>query len=237
MQKGEAYLSSDVPRLSPTCTATATPSVKPRLSMLDSSVVIEFVWQIVHAASTDYADVCTYGSSKNFTRMLPRRPSVRCILVAMQEQYLFQFCQKLVVFSADRHSVLFARRRGEADFDEYWSLIGGKLERTDGGILEGIRREKDEEVGVDFRVRVAPMFSCYNVHYLKKSGVHMILPHYVAVHEGGDVALNQEEYSDYKWVALSELDDFGPKVDNTSSVVENAQRLLPMLGENDFVTL
>jgi ADP-ribose pyrophosphatase YjhB (NUDIX family) len=155
----------------------------------------------------------------------------------MQEQYLFQFCQKLVVFSADRQSVLFARRKGEADFDEYWSLIGGKMETTDGGIVEGIRREKDEEVGADFRMRVAPMFSCYNVHFQKKNGTHMILPHYVAVHEGGDVVLNESEYSEYKWVALSELTGFGPKVDNTASVVKNALRLLPTLSEDDFVAV
>lgn len=155
----------------------------------------------------------------------------------MNEQYLFQFCQKLVVFSGDKQSVLFARRKGEADFDEYWSLIGGKLETTDGGIVEGIRREKDEEVGAGFQMRVAPMFSCYNVHYQKKNGTHMILPHYVAVHTGGEVALNQDEYSDYKWVPLSELADFGPKVDNTAAVVQNAQRLLPLLVEDDFVTV
>lgn len=153
----------------------------------------------------------------------------------MQTEYLFQFCQKLVVFSTDKQSVLFARRKGEADFDEYWSLIGGKMEITDGGIVEGIRREKDEEVGADFRMRVAPMFSCYNVHFQKKNGTHMILPHYVAVHEGGEVALNQDEYSDYKWVTLEELDDFGPKVDNTGDVVKNALRLLPVLVEDDFV--
>lgn len=155
----------------------------------------------------------------------------------MQNQYLFQFCQKLVVFSADKQSVLFARRKGEADFDEYWSLIGGKMETTDGGIVEGIRREKDEEVGADFRIRVAPMVSCYNVHYQKKNGTHMILPHYIAIHDAGDVVLNGEEYSEYTWVPLSELDDFGPKVDNTTSVVKNAQRLLPVLGEDDFVTV
>jgi ADP-ribose pyrophosphatase YjhB (NUDIX family) len=155
----------------------------------------------------------------------------------MQEQYLFQFCQKVVVFSADKQSVLFARRKGEADFDEYWSFIGGKMETTDGDIVEAIRREKDEEVGADFRMRVAPMFSCYNVHYQKKSGVHMILPHYVAVHEGGNVVLNSDEYSDYKWVTFDELADLGPKVDNTPDVVKNAQRLLAVLGEDDFVTV
>lgn len=153
----------------------------------------------------------------------------------MNTEYLFQFCQKLVVFSADRQSVLFAQRQGEADFDGFWSLIGGKMETADSDITEGIRREKDEEVGADFRIRVASMFSCYNVLYQKKSGQHMILPHYVAVHTGGDVSLNPDEYTAYKWVSLGELADFGPKVDNTMNVVANARRLLAILGDDDFI--
>ncbi len=153
----------------------------------------------------------------------------------MDLKYLFQYCQKLVVFSQDKQSVLFARRMGEADFDSYWSLIGGKLEVTDGGIVQGITREKNEEVGIDFHVKVAPNFSCYNVYYQKKNGAHMILPHYVAVHNGGNVSLSPDEYSDYIWVKVSELDDFGPKVDNTADVIMNALRLLPLLTEKDFI--
>jgi ADP-ribose pyrophosphatase YjhB (NUDIX family) len=156
---------------------------------------------------------------------------------AMNTQYLFQYCQKLVVFSEDHQSVLFARRKGEADFDEYWSLIGGKLEVTDGDIVPGIKREKDEEVGADFHIEVAPNFSCYNVHYQKKDGTHMILPHYVAVHTGGEVELNDDEYSAYKWVKLDELDGFGPKVDNTGDVVKNALRLIEILKDTDFVAV
>lgn len=153
----------------------------------------------------------------------------------MNTQYLFQYCQKLVVFSDDKESVLFARRKGEADFDEYWSLIGGKMETSDKDIVDGIKREKDEEVGSEFRIHVAPMFSCFNVLYQKKDGNSMVLPHYVAVHLGGEVHLNDSEYSEYKWVSIRELDTFGPKIDNTSSVIKNAQRLLTILTQDDFV--
>ncbi len=153
----------------------------------------------------------------------------------MNTQYLFQYCQKLVVFSADKQAVLFARRKGEADFDNYWSLIGGKLETTDGDIVPGIKREKDEEVGDTFRLRVAPLVSCYNVHYQKKDGTHMILPHYIALHIGGEVQLNDQEYSDYKWVPVSEINTLNPKVENTSDVISSALRILPVLTDEDFV--
>jgi ADP-ribose pyrophosphatase YjhB (NUDIX family) len=155
----------------------------------------------------------------------------------MNTQYLFMYCQKLIVFSADRKSVLFARRKDEADFDQYWSLIGGKLEVTDGGILPGIKREKDEEVGERFHIKVAPQFSCYNVHYQKKDGTHMILPHYIAMHIAGEVRLNEREYSEYKWVSLDEVEAFGPKVNNTSEVIKNALKVLPVLTEDDFVEM
>ncbi len=155
----------------------------------------------------------------------------------MISQYLFQYCQKIVVFSADHQAVLFARRKGEADFDNYWSLIGGKLETTDEDLVAGLKREKDEEVGADFHLKVAPKLSCYNVLYRKKDGNSMVLPHYIAVHTGGDVALNQDEYADYTWVPVDQLDSFGPKVDNTSKVVQSALRILPLLAETDFQTI
>lgn len=153
----------------------------------------------------------------------------------MSTQYLFQFCQKLVVFSVDKQSVLFARRKGEADYDEYWAFIGGKLETTDGSILAGIKREKDEEVGENFRMRVVPTWSCHNVHYIKNDGSNMILPHYVAVHAGGEVRLSDEEYSDYRWVALDDIEQLEPKVENVGMVVQKALQLLPLLNEQDFV--
>ena len=55
---------------------------------------------------------------------------------------LFQYCQKIVLFSQDGSAVLLARRRGEADYDGVFSFIGGKLESTDGGLVNGLRREK-----------------------------------------------------------------------------------------------
>ena len=60
---------------------------------------------------------------------------------------LFQYCQKIVIFSKDGTSVLLAKRRGEADYDGVFSFIGGKLESTDGGLVQGLQREKDEEIG------------------------------------------------------------------------------------------
>jgi len=128
------------------------------------------------------------------------------------QQFLFQYCQKLIVLSADRRSVLLAKRKGEADYDGTYSFIGGKMETTDESILAGMKREKDEEIGEGVTIRVLPT-ETYNLLFRKKDGNSMILPHIASVYVSGDIQLN-DEYSDYAWVPLAELDSFEPKIAN-----------------------
>ena len=139
----------------------------------------------------------------------------------MTDQYSFQYCQKLVVFSEDRSSVLLCKRKGEADYDGTYSFIGGKMEISDGSIIEGLKREKDEEIGERCRVDLYSTFSI-NLFYTKADGNKMILPHYYAVFLGGEIVLS-DEYSEYKWVPVNKLDDFEPKVPNIPDVVEQLQ--------------
>ena|SRR5215217_4656730 len=136
---------------------------------------------------------------------------------------LFQYCPKLVVFNQDRSSVLLCKRQGEAEFDEIFSLIGGKMEHGDDSILEALRREKTEEVGEDFKVAVLVDYSL-NVFYVKKSGIRMVLPHHYARHLSGEPVLN-EEYSEYRWVDLNELDAFEPKVQNIGEIVHQMKNV------------
>ena len=126
------------------------------------------------------------------------------------EKYNFQYCQKIVVYSKDESSVLLCKRKGEADFDGTFSFIGGKLETTDKDIVDGLKREKDEELGENFKIRIFPAFST-NVFFVKKDGSSMILPHYYAIHESGTIQLN-EEYSEFKWVPLKDVATFEPKI-------------------------
>jgi 8-oxo-dGTP pyrophosphatase MutT (NUDIX family) len=130
----------------------------------------------------------------------------------MSANAFFQYCQKLVILSSDKKSVLLARRKGEADYDGTYSFIGGKMETTDESMLAGMKREKDEEVSASAVVRVLPDES-YNVLFRKKDGSRMILPHIAGVYVSGDIQLNGE-YSDYTWVPLTELAAFEPKIAN-----------------------
>lgn len=128
----------------------------------------------------------------------------------------FQYCQKLVILSADRRQVLLAKRKGETDYNDTFSFIGGKMETTDESLVAGMRREKNEEVGPDVKVQVLAEES-YNLLFRKNDGNSMILPHIAGVYVSGEIRIN-EEYSEYRWVPLNELPSFEPKIENIPEV-------------------
>lgn len=153
----------------------------------------------------------------------------------MKDTTLFQYCQKIVVLRNDDTEVLLARRQGEADYDQTYAFIGGKMETTDNSILAGLRREKTEEVGKGVQLSICPYIS-YNVLYIKQSGQHMILPHYYAEYQGGEIVLS-DEYDDFQWVSLGDLESFTPRVENIPEMVEWAKRLKSITKPQDFVTI
>lgn len=155
----------------------------------------------------------------------------------MQDPTLFfHYCPKIIVFSRDKKSVLLARRAGEADYDGVYSFIGGKTETTDGGLLEGLKREKDEEIGPDVRLKICYMMSCYQVWYTKKNGNSMVLPHHIAIYQGGDVRLNPDEYDDYRWVPVDDIEEH-VQIPANAPAVRAAVRLLSILQDSDFVEI
>ncbi len=148
----------------------------------------------------------------------------------------FHYCPKLIVFSKDKQSILMARRAGEADFDGVYTFIGGKTETTDGSLAEGLRREKNEEIGPDAKLKVCYKMSCYQVWYTKKNGNSMVLPHHIAVYQGGDIKLNPDEYDDYKWIPVADIEEYAQIPENVPAV-QQAARFLPMLNDEDFVEI
>lgn len=153
----------------------------------------------------------------------------------MEDKYAFQNCQKIVVFKDNNSKVLLAKRVGEKDFDDTYTFIGGKMETSDDGILEGLKREKNEEMGENFKIKIYPVFNTMNF-YIKKDGSHMVLPHYYARYESGEIKLN-EEYSDYKWVEVEKLAEFEPKVETVEIMVKNLLRLVEVMKEEELVLI
>ena len=126
---------------------------------------------------------------------------------------LFQYCQKLIIISAEMDRVLLAKRKGEADYDDTYSFIGGKMETTDRSLLAGMKREKDEEIGSSTVVKVFPNES-YNLLFHKQDGNSMVLPHIAGIFVSGHITLNENEYSDYLWAPITELEALEPKIAN-----------------------
>ena len=150
-------------------------------------------------------------------------------------QYNFQYCQKIVVLSKDRTKVLLCKRKGEADYDGIFSFIGGKMETTDISIVEGLKREKNEETGQMFKIGIYPTFSL-NLLFRKKDGNSMILPHYLAIHDHGEIKLN-EEYSEYQWIEINKLNDFEPKIPSIPETVNQLLRLEKIAEKKEFILI
>lgn len=155
----------------------------------------------------------------------------------MNPNLLFQYCPKIVLFSADKTKVLLAKRQGEQDYDGTFSFIGGKTETTDDSLIAGLHREKNEEIGEAAKISIAPYISCHNVLFRKKDGNSMVLPHHIATFVGGEITLNPDEYAEYQWVPIENLEQFEPKVENIAMVVQKAQQLLAVLKPTDFVEI
>lgn len=151
-------------------------------------------------------------------------------------KYLFQYCQKLVVFSKDWQSVLLARRSTEADYDGAFSFIGGKLETSDVSLADGLGRETSEEIGPAAVIEVYLGVS-HNLLFRKKDGNSMILPHYLAHYLGGGIVLNKTEYSEYRWMPVGKLEALEPKIDNIPACVHWAQALRLTVSPGDYVRL
>ncbi|KKU15084.1 hypothetical protein A3I34_02500 [Candidatus Jorgensenbacteria bacterium RIFCSPLOWO2_02_FULL_45_12] len=147
----------------------------------------------------------------------------------------FQYCQKIVVFSKDANSVLLCKRKGENDYDGVYSFIGGKMENNDGSFIHGLQREKNEEVGEEFKIEIYPFFTT-NAIFKKKSLELMILPHYYARHLGGEIKLN-EEYSDFQWVAVKDLKTFEPKIPTIPDMVDRILKLVRLISPEELVQI
>lgn len=151
------------------------------------------------------------------------------------EQHNFQYCQKMVIFSKDKSKVLLCKRKGENDYDGTFGFPGGKMETTDESIIQGLTREKNEELSPAFKIKILTTFT-NNILFRKKNGKAMILPYYLAIHEDGEVTIN-EEYSEHKWIEIENLEEFQPRMPNIPEVTKTMQRLLEISEKEDFVLI
>ena len=153
----------------------------------------------------------------------------------MNDPTLFQYCQKLVILSEDKSRVLLAKRINENDFNSIYSFIGGKMETSDHSLILAMKREKDEEIGQNVKLKVLAI-ETNNLLYKKKNGSMMILPHIAAIYISGEIRLSKE-YSEYKWIDLNQLDRFEPKIENITDLTFWAKSKLESCNIKDLTEI
>lgn len=151
-------------------------------------------------------------------------------------KYHFQFCPKLVILSSDLSKVLLGKRRGESDYDGVFSFIGGKMEDIDQTIVEGIKREKNEEIGGNFLLQLYPDISS-SLLFIKSDNTHMIVSYYLAIHHGGEITPNHKEYSEYRWIDIDLIAKLEPKVPTIPTVVDLFLGMRNKFDKMDFVEI
>jgi len=147
----------------------------------------------------------------------------------------FQVCQKLVIVSHDKTMVLLGKRNGESDYDGVFSFFGGKMETSDHSLIEGLRREKNEELGESCWINLYPKLST-NYIFHKNNGDYMVIPHYYAVFGGGQILISNE-YSEYQWIHIDELDLFEPKISTIPEIVRKMLEMSIIIDEEDMIKI
>lgn len=64
----------------------------------------------------------------------------------------------------------------------------------------------------------------------------MIIPHYYAIFKGGEISLS-DEYSEYQWIPIDELNAFEPKIDTIPEVVFKMISFSRLIEEKDLVVI
>lgn len=103
---------------------------------------------------------------------------------------------KAFIYDAETKKFLFARA---ADMkEEYWKLIGGRVEEGE-QLEDALNREIIEEIGGAVQYEVMGSMGATTV---SDGGIVNIVAFLVKYH-GGDITLN-EEHSEYKWLTIDE---------------------------------
>lgn len=104
----------------------------------------------------------------------------------------------------DLGEILLTKRSAHDTYmPEKWDLPGGTAE---GGetIDDATRREVKEETGLDVALQF-PIFTFTNLAQPNRETCVIV---YLAHYQGGDIVLDENEHSEYRWVAPDALPEF-----------------------------
>ena len=65
----------------------------------------------------------------------------------------------------------------------------------------------------------------------------MILPHFYAIHDSGEIKLNKEEYSEFRWIPIKDIHNFEPKFFTIPEILNKFSILKKIINETDAVII
>ena len=116
-----------------------------------------------------------------------------------------------------------------------FAFVGGKMDADEVSILDSLKREKDEEIGEDVKIKVFLNF-CENFFFIRESGKPIMMSFYFGVYEDGKINLN-DEHLEYKWVKIDELKEFEPKIFDIEEKAKKMLKLDKIIREEDLVLI
>lgn len=81
-----------------------------------------------------------------------------------------------------------------------WETPGGRLEIGE-EIIDGLKREIKEETGLI--VKILFPFNAFSANVGREDSIIGI--NYLAEYSGGEVKINTDEHSDYRWINMSDI--------------------------------
>ena len=100
-----------------------------------------------------------------------------------------------------------------------WDIPGGFLHAGE-DVLDGLRREVREELGIGIDVTIKDLVSMVS-HRYGESGDYVMAIGFIARHASGDPN-PADDVEEFRWVALEELDDFPFAWEHDKAVVRRA---------------
>lgn len=115
---------------------------------------------------------------------------------------------------------LIVKRAVDDDFQaNFWEIPGGKLDLGE-DILEGLKREVNEESGLDITV-VYPLYTYKYTHPDNAEKEYLEIQFYCRlVNEEQQVTLSNE-HAAYEWITFDRIDQFSPMSDETRDILHS----------------
>lgn len=105
----------------------------------------------------------------------------------------------------DKDQYLILKRSDkEIAFPSKWTVPGGKVESGD-GIKKTLKKEFLEETGLEIKDKIS-FLGEYD--FTRPDGYHVIGIGFVCEYESGEVKMDEQDFTEYAWMSLDELDNF-----------------------------